>query len=458
MLAVLLVGQPISWALGLSSFIVIIMAVPMAWVLLRRRPLKLPRGFSWWALFLIWSLFGVLLLGIDPQGYLTGTWSSRLLGYSLRELSYISVTIVLLFVGNLTEEELPLRTIIRWLGWFFVAVTAGGVAGVLFPNAHFASPLEFVLPHSIASNDYVQTLIHPKTAQVMNLITDATPRPAAPFSYTNAWGFHIVILGVWFILDRFVLTSKRSQVVSTGILVVGVIVLVMSLNRAAWIGVIVAFAIVALRLALRGRIVVVLGMVLAAMVAMGVLVATPMGDLIEKRLDNGNSDTIRAFTIEKAFELSAESPVVGFGTTRSTLGSATSIAVGRSPKCPTCGNASIGMNGYLYMLLVTTGYVGAALFFGFGAYVATRAWRRWSPVSIVGTTVLLTTAFFSLFYDVATFMLVPFVTIGVLWREDQNWAARREDSPDESGRFDDEPALPGSVGRSPTQNEVTARA
>lgn len=419
MLGVLLVGYPVFWALGLAAFAGVVMSVPMAVELVRRRPLKLPRGFALWALFLLWTAVGVLMLGIDPSGYLPGSASGRLFGFGMREMSYISVTIIMLFIGNLTEEELPVRKIVSWLGWFFVTVVAGGVLGIVLPHLTFVSPFEMILPGGIRSNDFVQNLVHPRTAQVQELLSDATPRPAAPFTYTNAWGFHVTLLGFWFVVDRFLLKTPRSRLLSFGVLVVGVVVLMMSLNRAAWMGVVLAVMIVALRLALRGRLVMVVGIVMVAVFSVGALLATPMGDLVSSRLENGKSDDIRSFTTQKAFELSAKSPVTGFGTTRSSLGSASSIAVGRSPQCPTCGNASIGMNGYLYMLLVTTGYVGAGLFFGFAGYLVWRTRKIWNPAVLGASTVVLVTGFYSFFYDGATWMLVPFVSVAVLWREDQ---------------------------------------
>src|SRR5690606_26166262 len=105
--------------------------------------------------------------------------------------------------------------------------------------------------------------------------------------------------------------------------------------------------------------------------------------------------------------------------TRSSLGSASSIAVGRSAQCPTCGNASIGMNGYLYMLLVTTGYVGAGLFFGFAGSLVWRTRKIWNPAVLGASTAVFVTGVYAFFYEGASWMLVPSVCVGVLGREDQ---------------------------------------
>ena len=44
--------MPLWWALGLAAFIWIIAAVPMAWILLHRTPVRAPRGFGVFLLFL----------------------------------------------------------------------------------------------------------------------------------------------------------------------------------------------------------------------------------------------------------------------------------------------------------------------------------------------------------------------------------------------------------------------
>jgi hypothetical protein len=413
----LLVGFPIFWALGLSSFAVDIMAIPMALHLLRTRPINLPRGFGFWVLFMLWSLAGILVLGVNPAGTVPDTFESRLISYGVREASYVSITIVLLYVGNLPKLKVPQDRIIRWLGLFFISVVAGGIFGLLAPNFQFTSPFELVLPAGIRTNDYVQHLVHPAAAQVQDLLGDGTPRPAAPFPYTNTWGFHLTLLGVWFCCAWFRQRSALSRLIGMLIFATGATALIFSLNRAAWIGAILAVLYVAVRFALRGRIVPVFAICLVAAVSAGVLFASPLKDVVSGRLQNGKSNDIRSFTTQKALELSLASPVIGFGSTRSTYGSSASIAVGKSAQCPQCGNASIGMNGYLYMLLVSTGYVGVILFFGLWAVQVWRARRLHSPTAIAGSLVLLMTAFYGFFYDATTWMLIPFVSVAVLWRE-----------------------------------------
>lgn len=423
----LLVGFPVFWALGLASFATLIMAVPMAIEMVRRRPIALPRGFVIWMLFLLWSTAGIFVLGVNPSGTVPAAASSRLIGYGMRILSYLSVTVVLLYVGNLTRQVSQTR-IIRWLGAFFISTALGGVLGMLAPNFEFTSPFEMILPASIRSNGFVYHLVHPASAQVMDLITESAARPAAPFTYTNEWSFHLTLLGIWFFIGWFEGTSLARRLVGAGILTVGAVVLIYSLNRAAWIGVGLGILYVALRLALRGKLIPLAATAMVVVVGLGVVLASPLKTVIDERLQNGHSNEIRSFTTRLAFETSLKSPIVGFGSTRQTYGSADSITVGKSSQCPQCGNASIGMNGYFYTLIMSTGYVGTALFFAFGAVQMWRARRLHSPTATAGVMVLILAAFYGFFYDLAVGMLVPFVTIGLIWRESLSGGSRPADT------------------------------
>lgn len=138
--------------------------------------------------------------------------------------------------------------------------------------------------------------------------------------------------------------------------------------------------------------------------------------MVQQRFEEGKSNDIRSFTTQRALELSTESPVIGYGSTRSAIGSASSIAVGKSPDCPQCGNVSIGINGYAFMLLMTTGWVGAGLFFAFFVSLLWRSRGDPSPITVAASYVVFLTIYYGVVYDVSTSMLVPFVSLAVLWR------------------------------------------
>ncbi len=425
-LVVLLAGFPVFWALGLPNLAAPLMAVPMLLTLMRRRPWKLPRGFVLWVLFLLWSVVAVSMLGVNPPGTLADSLPSRLLGYGMREVSYVAVTIAFLYVGNLTEEELPQRRVVRLLGWLFIWTVAGGVLGMLAPNFQFTSPFELLLPDGIRYNTFVQRLVHPTAAQVQELLGGQTPRPAAPFGYTNTWGYHVTVLGAWFVVGWFVGRRSGARLFAGAVLVVGTVVLIYSLNRAAWVGAIVLALLVVARLAIsQRRLLPMMALLLVAAVGTMAIVATPLQDVITGRISEGKSNSVRAFTTEKALELSVRSPIIGYGSTRNAQGSASSIAVGKSADCPQCGNISIGINGYFFMLLMSTGWVGLLLFLAFGVSQLWRVRKETSPLVTTGIAVVVTTGLYGFVYDISTWMLVPAISLAVLWREVQARDRRR---------------------------------
>jgi hypothetical protein len=120
--------------------------------------------------------------------------------------------------------------------------------------------------------------------------------------------------------------------------------------------------------------------------------------IVSARLDNGHSDDGRAFSSERAVELVVEySPVLGFGSTRKTLGSGASIAVGPTPECPRCGARTLGGNGQLWQVVFAHGFAGIATYLAFLLGVLWRFRSDHSPVGIAGSAVL-ALSLLSMFY------------------------------------------------------------
>ena len=78
--------------------------------------------------------------------------------------------------------------------WFFTV--AGGVLGLLFPEVRLSTPVGMLLPHGVATNDYVRDLFFPPLAEVQHPYGSPVEfvRPSAPFPYANSWGVAIVLL------------------------------------------------------------------------------------------------------------------------------------------------------------------------------------------------------------------------------------------------------------------------
>jgi hypothetical protein len=185
---VLFLGFPLWWALGLQTLLPMALAVVLADQLLRRRRIVLPEGFALWALFLAWVAVGVLVLWVDAPSAVPGGGASRLLVFGYRAAWYLTGTMMLLWVANLRESELPTRWLFQLLGFMFVVTTVGGLVGVLLPTVEFRSLVELLLPAGIRGNNLVQSMVHPAVAELENVLGRPTARPKAPFAFANSWG------------------------------------------------------------------------------------------------------------------------------------------------------------------------------------------------------------------------------------------------------------------------------
>ena len=276
---------------------------------------------------------------------------------------------ILLYAGNLTEEEFPRRRLVRQLGWLFVVVVAGGLLGTFAPHVrvHLAGGDAAAAERS-PQNGFVRSLVHPASAQLQEVLGFTSPRPAAPFGYTNTWGNALPCCSAgsslsW-IEDAGRGPPDRRRRRSSPLAAVPV---VYSLNRGLWIGLgagrglhgrPAGAARAAARSSARSS---------SARVIAGVIVlASPLGADHRGAASTTRRATRSAtFTIDRTLEVLEESPVLGFGSTRAALGSSNSIAVGADADCPRCGNPTLGSNGQLWLLLIAQGIGGAVLYIGF---------------------------------------------------------------------------------------------
>ncbi|MGH3241230.1 MAG: O-antigen ligase family protein [Spirillospora sp.] len=417
---------PLWWALGMTSVIWGAAAVPMAWLLMRKRRIKVPPGFGIWVLFLVWAAAGAASLGLVAPGTMPD--SGGFLGYGQRMILYSAATVMFLYIGNLTEEQMPLRRLARLLGLLGIVTVIGGVAGVLFPDVSFDSPVEMLLPKSMTSSKWVEDMVHPGLAQVQDVLgTTASARPKAPFEYTNIWGNNLVVLMVWVFVGWWATGSRGAKWGVALLAVVAAIPTVYSLNRAMWLGIVIAFLYVAFRLMMQGRLFVLGALALGLIVAMLVFALSPLSTMVKARAENGHSDNIRSTLAVRSLEAAASSPILGYGSGRALRGSPSSIAIGRTPSCAQCGNSTVGSTGQLWLLLISNGFVGTALFFGFFLHALWRYRHDRTAYGIGGSLVVLLSFWFSTAYTSAGSPLsLTFVSLALLWRSDQ--ARRRQET------------------------------
>jgi hypothetical protein len=370
----------------------------MAWRLVRLPSIRVPPAFGWWLLFLGCVIISGAALGVTAPGTLQGSFVERLPAFLFRFMNYVGATIAMLFALNLPEREMSTQRIVRLKGYFFIWVLIGGLMGTAFPNLSFSSPLELLLPQSIGGSRFLESLIHLSFAQVQDVLGYESPRPSAPFPWTNVWGNVISILMVWFIIAWGIYGSARSRLICGILLMVSAVPVIYSLNRGVWIGLVTAGMYVCIRLAMLGRVRLLLGVGVGLVVAALVLLVSPLATIATERVANPHSNDTRANTSLSAITAAASSPVLGYGSTRPIIGSAQSIAVGRSASCPQCGNAAIGGAGQLWLLLIAQGFLGTILYVGFFVRVILTYRHERGAVAIGGTAVLIMSLVFMPFY------------------------------------------------------------
>ncbi|MDX6284924.1 MAG: hypothetical protein QOG53_409 [Frankiales bacterium] len=418
-LRLLFYGYPLWWVLGFGEMSFIAASIPMAVALLHRR-LRAPRGFAVWLLFLVWVMASALVVFADAPGTVPVSGSGKAFTYAYRVLWYLAITVVLLYVGNLREDELPSRELTRMLGFMFCVVVAGGVLGVAVPNLHIKSVAQIVLPHALTGTSFVKQIVNPRVAEVQRFLGFAVARPTAPFYYTNSWGANLSLFLPFFLLAWRDKAAGWRRNAAPIVLLIALMPIVYSLNRALWFALIAMTGFVALRYTLLGKVWVLRAVVGALAVGTLVFFSTPLHSVVSKRLDTGHSNARRGDLAGTTVETTLNgSPVVGFGGTRRVQGSFASIAGGARPECPSCAAPPLGTQGHLWMLFISQGVIGAALFVTFFFRRFLRSWRDTSPYAVAGCAALIALAVEIPFYDLlGPPMFTVMIAVGLLWRSE----------------------------------------
>lgn len=377
-LLVLLGGYPVWWLLGLDQLLPLLLAVPMARQVLRRgTTLRSWRGtgVGWWALFVVWVLLGLATVGSVAPLAVPGTGTGGLLVLGYRLAWYAACGVVLVWVAGLDRRTSD-TALLRLGGWLFLVCVAGGWLGLLAPGFEVTSLVEHLLPGGLRSNSFVASLVHPEAADVQDVLGAPAPRPKAPFPFTNTWGAVLTLSLVLLVGATAGLRPGRRAVLLAAAAILAVVPVVASLNRGLWAtlaGCLVGLLVLVAR---RGRVRSVAALVLTAVVVVGCLSVSPLGDTYQQRVDSPHSNGRREQLLRTTLaSVSTGSPVVGFGGTRDVQGSFASITGAATPECPACGVPPLGTQGQLWMVVYSQGWVGLVLFLGLLLSALGRSWR-----------------------------------------------------------------------------------
>lgn len=416
-LTAMFLGFPLWWVLGLSNFIGFAAAGVMAVELVRRRRIRVPSGFAWWLLFLVTVLLGVVVLQVNAPDAVPGGSPTRYFTWAYRLGWYLSATVALLYVGTLRRELSELK-VARTLGWMFIYVAAGGWLGILVPHLQFPSLLEVVLPHSVTRIEFIDFLIHPQVSQLYEGAVIQTPRPSAPFAYSNIWGLNFAAFLPFFVVGWWAKATGARRRLAPFLLLVALVPAVQSLNRGLWAALVVMAVFVAVRAALHGKVRALVGLLLAFVVAGVVLVMSPAAAVIQERLANPTSNEGRTqLAVQTVESVVQGSPLVGFGSTRDVQGAFYSIAGGATPQCPLCTPPSLGTQGHLWLVVFSQGLLGLVLYVGFLLHQVMSSWRRQSVYVTAGlATVLVHFVTMPVYDSIGTSTFAVLLAVALMWR------------------------------------------
>ena len=399
-LVFMLAGYPIWWVLGAGALIWPLFSLPMLGrLVMRRRTVRVPRGFGWWLLFLVWMLLSFMQLqGDTPLPFL---W---------RVGNYFSATITFVYVYNAPRDQLPARRIVELLAGFWLVTVAGGWLGVLQPHGEITSVVERLLPTDFAQLEFVQILVHPIFAQVQDFLGYPLGRPTAPFLYTNDWGGVYALTIPFFILGWLQSRKASRRSAALLILAISLVPAFLSLNRGLWVSLLVALAYGATRPGDIGRLAR-RSLLAILLVGIALIAFTPLKAVVEGRAEHQHSNAGREFLYVETVKEVMKSPVIGYGGPRPYGG----------PKLI----PHLGTQGQFWLVLFSHGIVGAFFFVMFLIRLI-RATRH-GPLVTFWCHVTLTIAMVQIFvYDMVPVQLhLIFIVAALGIREAE--AAQRPD-------------------------------
>lgn len=385
-LAAMFVFYPVWWVTGLGSMAWIPLAGVMALYMIRRGSIRMPHSFIIWLLFLLWMVLAVI--GIDSAG--------RLIGFVYRASQYVAAGVAFLYVYN-ARETITFRYILGVFTTFWVWVVIGGFASLAFPLFSFNTPLSYVLPQGLLSNEVISEMaVRRLTQHNPNSWIVLDPRPSAPFLYTNAWGNVYSMLLPPVVCYLGYLRRSRLFVPLLALLMLSFIPAFLTLNRGMFIGIAIALVFVGFMAFLGHHSRILLSILLLGIVLGTSALALNVGDKLEHRIDVSASTDTRADLYDETYQRTIESPVFGYGAPRPS---------------ETDGMPSAGTQGQIWTIMFS---------FGFPALLLYLAWLTWSfldalslrsPVRIGMASVLLIVLVESAYYGVVANGLILSMTI-----------------------------------------------
>ena len=391
---------PLWWLIGLSAIMWVLIALPLGVSLAWRGGLKAPRRFGIWLLLVMWICASGIELS-DP---------GRMVAWSWRASFYIAGTVIFLYIVNVPEWRLSIRSIVNALSCYWILVVFGGWLGVLFPNVSFPSPMEIVLPHGLLHNTYVYEHVHLQFAEVQHFLGYPVGRPETFFAYTNAWGSSFAMLTPFAICAMSQARAKSWKRTLQITMALSLVPVVFSLNRGLWLSLGIGIVYATIRFAMRGDFRQV-GRVAAVIVILaGVVTLSPLGDLAQGRFEHKTGDAGRIQRDQEAQQRLLDSPALGFGAPLPSTD-------------PT--QSSVGTESEIFLLVFSHGIPGLGLWMLWFFYTLFRSARWRSPWAFWAHVTLLIALIQVPYYEITERLPLMLVAAAITYR-----AMMREPEPE----------------------------
>lgn len=394
--AVLMVGYPLWWALGLGQVMPMVVGLFMAAALVVRRRVLVVPGVLPWLAFCLWTIPCALMLDSVP----------RLAGYGLRTTQLIAVGVVLMYVVN-TRKSYSVRRAVLGMTILWALVVLCGYAALMFPEARFTTPTGLFLRffrENLMENGLVRDTFLPRLAEVQQPWGAPAPfnRPAAPFPYSNNWGAAIAMLTPIAIAALAVVRTWFTRVVILAVLLASLVPIGASSNRGMFLGLGVALGYAAIRIGLRGHWAPLWGLVGVSSVIGLYYLYGGGAEAIAMRTEYSSSTVTRSSLYMETFQRTLDSPILGYG----------------APRPSEVAEISAGTQGWIWMTMFSYGFVGLALFIWFLLGVVVRTWSAPGTVKVLMHSSLIAVCVMVAFYGLHVALLVVLAVIaGVLLRE-----------------------------------------
>jgi polysaccharide biosynthesis protein PslJ len=349
--------MPLWWVAGGFYLLWAALSLVLLIVLLVHGRLAAPPGLTIWLLFV-----AIVAVSATRVEKLTAVFM-----FGLKFSFMIAALIVYLYVYNAAREGVAWQRLFRPLCLFWLGMVVLGWISVLAPQFSITTPVEMLLPDSIAADRGLRALVHSHMTEFNPQSRNPYFRTAAPYAYTNNWGTAFAILVPCMVAY---VTSVRTGRLRLAVLVslpVALVPAFLTLNRGMFIGLGAGLVYLGLRALVRGDGRLIASIAGVALIGWIVTLFVPVTELITNRVQNTSSTSDRLDLYLQTVTEVLKSPLLGYGAPR--FADTTAAA------------EPLGTQGQLWLTMFSHGIPALLLFLTFLVVVA---WRLSAAVSAPG--------------------------------------------------------------------------